>query len=146
MSDYNIVDTNIGIGNLYKDKTGDHIVIDMAVDCFGDIGNISLLKLHASGGIVKVRQPQEVLDMEYMGRVNMQPFYDEVDRTQFMYYSKKRNHEEVVELYKKYKAYLDREEQEVKRVLENQTTEKEFFRQRWLELDEMMREYLGMEA
>lgn len=146
MSDYNIVDTNIGIGNLYKDKTGDHIVIDMAVDCFGDIGNISLLKLHASGGIVKVKQPQEVLEMEYMGRVNMQPFYDEVDRTQFMYYSKKRNNEEVVELYKQYKAYLDREAEEVERVLNNKTTEKEFFRQRWLELDEMMREYLGMEA
>lgn len=146
MSDYNIVDTNIGIGNLYKDKTGDHIVIDMAVDCFGDIGNISLLKLHASGGIVKVKQPQEVLEMEYMGRVNMQPFYDEVDRTQFMYYSKKRNSSEVVELYKQYKAYLDREEEEVKRVLSNKTTEKEFFRQRWLELDEMMRDYLGMEA
>lgn len=146
MSDYNIVDTNIGIGNLYKDKTGDHIVIDMAVDCFGNIGNISLLKLHASGGIVKVKQPQEVLEMEYMGRVNMQPFYDEVDRTQFMYYSKKRNNEEVVELYKQYKAYLDREAEEVERVLNNKTTEKEFFRQRWLELDEMMRDYLGMEA
>ena len=146
MSDYNIVDTNIGIGNLYKDKTGDHIVIDMAVDCFGDIGNISLLKLHASGGIVKVKQPQEVLEMEYMGRVNMQPFYDEVDRTQFMYYSKKRDHEEVIELYKQYKAYLDREAEEVERVLNNKTTEKEFFRQRWLELDEMMREYLGMEV
>lgn len=146
MSDYNIVDTNIGIGNLYKDKTGDHIVIDMAVDCFGDIGNISLLKLHASGGIVKVKQPQEVLEMEYMGRVNMQPFYDEVDRTQFIYYSKKRNHEEVIELYKQYKAYLNREAEEVERVLNNKTTEKEFFRQRWLELDEMMREYLGMEV
>lgn len=146
MRDYNIVDTNIVIGNLYKDKTGDHIVIDMAVDCFGDIGNISLLKLHASGGIVKVKQPQEVLEMEYMGRVNMRPFYDEVDRTQFMYYSKKRNHEEVVELYKQYKAYLDRESEEVERVLNNKTTEKEFFRQRWLELDEMMRDYLGMEV
>ena len=146
MRDYNIVDTNIDIGNLYKDKTGDHIVIDMAVDCFGDIGNISLLKLHASGGIVKVKQPQEVLEMEYMGRVNMQPFYDEVDRTQFMYYSKKRNHEEVVELYKQYKAYLDREPEEVERVINNKTTEKEFFRQRWLELDEMMRDYLGMEV
>lgn len=145
MSDYNIVDTNIGIGNLYKDKTGDHIVIDMAVDCFGDIGNISLLKLHASGGIVKVKQPQEVLDMEYMGRVNMDPFYDEVDRTQFMYYSKKRNSEEVIELYKKYKAYLDKESNEVERVLHNQITEKEFFRHRWMELDKMMRDYLRME-
>lgn len=146
MKKYNIVDTNIGIGNLYKDKTGDHIVIDMAVDCFGDIGNISLLKLHASGGIVKVKKPQEVLEMEYMGRVNMQPFYDEVDRVQFMYYSKKRNHEEVVELYKQYKAYLNRESEWVERMINNQTTEKEFFRQRWLELDEIMRDYLGMEA
>lgn len=144
MSDYNIVDTNIGIGNLYKDKTGDHIVIDMAVDCFGDIGNISLLKLHASGGIVKVKQPQEVLEMEYIGRANMQLFYDEIDRVQFMHYSKKRNSNEVIGLYKKYKAYLDSESEWVERLLSNQTTEKEFFRQRWLELDEIMRDYLGM--
>nr|DAP32920.1 MAG TPA: hypothetical protein [Caudoviricetes sp.] len=146
MRTYNIVDTNICIGNLYKDKTGDHIVIDMAVDCFGDIGNISLLKLRTSSGIVEVKQPQEVLEMEYMGRVNMQPFYDEVDRAQFMYYSKKRNSTEVVELYKKYKTYLNNEEIEVERVLSDQITEKEFLRQRWMELDKIMREYLGMEV
>ena len=80
-----------------------------------------------------------------MGRVNMDLFYDEVDRVQFMYYSKKRNSEEVIELYKKYKAYLDKESNEVERVLNNQITEKEFFRHRWMELDKMMRDYLGME-
>ncbi len=45
-----------------------------------------------------------------------------------------------------YKDYLKREAQAVIDLEHEKVTECEFYRQRWLELDEIVREYLGIEA
>lgn len=146
MGTYNIVDEKLGIGFMFKDKTGDYVIIDMSVSCDGYIHNVSLLKPHASGGEVLVKHPESVLAMEFMGRVNMTPFYKEIEKVDYMYYSKKRNRDDIKILYDTYKKYLEDEANAVIELEHKNVTESEFYRQRWLELDKIIREYLGMEA
>lgn len=49
-------------------------------------------------------------------------------------------------LYNAYKEYLKREAQAVIEKENNKVAEVEFYRQRWLELDKIVREHLGMEV
>lgn len=59
---------------------------------------------------------------------------------------KKRHNGHNKQLKQLYKDYLKREAQAVIDLEHEKVTECEFYRQRWLELDEIVREYLGMES
>lgn len=89
MNTYNIVDGKLGIGFMFKDKSGYYVIVDMQVSCDGYIRSVSLLNTHASGGKTLVKSPDSVLEMDFMGRVNMTPFYKEIAKVDYMYHSKK---------------------------------------------------------
>jgi hypothetical protein len=89
MNAYNIVDGKLGIGFMFTDKIGCYVIVDMQVSCDGYIRSVSLLNTHASGGKTLVKSPDSVLEMDFMGRVNMTPFYKEIAKVDYMYHSKK---------------------------------------------------------